>query len=203
MGASSNFGNMFSMLGASYLLPFLLMLPIQILLNNLLYDFSQTGIPSDNVDEELIVRPRKWDITNIKWFMIFIGPISSIFDYATFGLMWFVFNGRAFLTCRRRLPPVRCMRHCSRPGGSFESLLTQTLIVHIIRTKRIPFIQSRASLPMTLTTLGVMAIRSLVALLSLCQGVRLYSIAAELLGMDRVVSPDLQRINSLGKAVVL
>ena len=96
MGASSNFGNMFSVVGASYFLPFLPMLPIQILTNNLLYDVSQTGIPSDRVDAELIARPRKWNIGNIKRFMIFIGPISSIFDYATFALMWFFFGCSAF-----------------------------------------------------------------------------------------------------------
>ncbi len=158
MGASSNFGNMFSVLGASYLLPFLPMLPIQILLNNLLYDFSQTGIPSDNVDEELIVRPRKWDISNIKWFMIFVGPISSIFDYATFGLMWFFFNGRAFLDMSQTASAREMHATLFQTGWFVESLLTQTLIVHIIRTKRIPFIQSRASLPMTLTTLCVMAV---------------------------------------------
>ena len=97
MGASSNFGNMFSVVGASYLLPFLPMQPVQILTNNLLYDFSQTGIPTDNVDAELITRPLKWNIGNIKRFMVFIGPISSIFDYATFALMWFFFHCSAFL----------------------------------------------------------------------------------------------------------
>ncbi len=97
MSASSNFGNMFSVVGASYLIPFLPMKPIQILLNNLLYDFSQTGIPTDNVDPELIDKPLKWNINNIKKFMLFIGPISSIFDYATFGLMWFFFKSNEFL----------------------------------------------------------------------------------------------------------
>lgn len=158
MGASSNFGNMFSVLGASYLLPFLPMQPIQILLNNLLYDFSQTGIPTDHVDEEQIARPRKWDISNIKWFMIFIGPISSIFDYATFALMWFVFNSRAFLDVTQGQAGQQIHAQLFQTGWFVESLLTQTLIVHIIRTKRLPFIQSRASLPMTLTTLAVMAV---------------------------------------------
>ncbi|HTR44538.1 MAG TPA: magnesium-translocating P-type ATPase [Thermodesulfovibrionales bacterium] len=158
MGASSNFGNMFSVLGASYLLPFLPMRPIQILLNNLLYDFSQTGIPTDHVDEEQILQPRKWDVSNIKWFMIFIGPISSIFDYATFALMWFVFNSRAFLDPALGRAEREVHAQLFQTGWFVESLLTQTLIVHIIRTKRLPFIQSRASLPMTLTTLAVMAI---------------------------------------------
>jgi Mg2+-importing ATPase len=158
MGASSNFGNMFSVLGASYLLPFLPMRPVQILLNNLLYDFSQTGIPTDHVDEEQIAQPRKWDIGNIKWFMIFIGPVSSIFDYATFALMWFVFNSRAFLDVAQGRAGQEMHAQLFQTGWFVESLLTQTLIVHIIRTKRLPFIQSRASLPMTLTTLVVMAI---------------------------------------------
>ncbi|HET6513618.1 MAG TPA: magnesium-translocating P-type ATPase [Thermodesulfovibrionales bacterium] len=158
MGASSNFGNMFSVLGASYLLPFLPMQPVQILLNNLLYDFSQTGIPTDHVDEEQIARPRKWDIGNIKWFMIFIGPLSSIFDYATFALMWFVFNSRAFLDVAEGQAGREVHAQLFQTGWFVESLLTQTLIVHIIRTKRLPFIQSRASLPMTMTTLVVMAV---------------------------------------------
>ena len=92
MGASSNFGNMFSVLGASIFLPFLPMAPIQVLTNNLLYDFSQTTIPTDNVDEEFLASPRRWDISNIFKFMVFIGPISSIFDYATYGMMLFVFD---------------------------------------------------------------------------------------------------------------
>ena len=94
MGASSNFGNMFSVLGASALLPFLPMQPVQILLNNLLYDFSQTGIPFDHVDKEYLTKPRKWLVGDIQKFMLFIGPISSIFDYATYGLMWFVFSSQ-------------------------------------------------------------------------------------------------------------
>jgi len=158
MGASSNFGNMFSVVGASYLLPFLPMLPIQILTNNLLYDFSQTGIPSDRVDEELVARPLKWNIDNIKRFMVFIGPISSIFDYATFGLMWFFFHCRAFTDAALGPAQHAHLAGLFQSGWFVESLLTQTLIVHIIRTKRIPFIESRASLPMTLTTLAVMGV---------------------------------------------
>jgi Mg2+-importing ATPase len=140
MGASSNFGNMFSVLGASIFLPFLPMAPIQVLTNNLLYDFSQTTIPTDNVDEEYLAQPRKWDVSNIFKFMIFIGPISSIFDYATFGLMLYVFhawnNPSLFQT-----------------GWFVESLLTQTLIIHIIRTTKLPFIESHASLALIATTL--------------------------------------------------
>jgi len=158
MGASSNFGNMFSVVGASYLLPFLPMQPVQILTNNLLYDFSQTGIPTDNVDEELIVRPLKWNIDNIKRFMVFIGPISSIFDYATFALMWFFFGCSTFLDPAVDPTQKADLARLFQTGWFVESLLTQTLIVHIIRTKRLPFIGSRASLHMTMTTLIVMAI---------------------------------------------
>ena len=132
MGASSNFGNMFSVLGASIFLPFLPMAPIQVLTNNLLYDFSQTAIPTDNVDEEYLVSPRKWDISNIFKFMIFIGPISSIFNYVTYGIMLFVFNAWTN-------PSL------FQTGWFVKSLLTQTLIIHIIRTARIPFLESRAS----------------------------------------------------------
>src|SRR5579864_7157108 len=92
MGASSNFGNMFSMLGASAWLPFLPMLPKQVLFNNLLYDFSQVPIPTDAVDEEQVRRPRPWNIEEIKRFILFIGPISSIFDYTTYFVMWYVFK---------------------------------------------------------------------------------------------------------------
>jgi len=158
MGASSNFGNMFSVLGASYIFPFLPMKPVQILMNNLLYDFSQTGIPTDNVDKELIEKPLKWNIKNIKRFMIFIGPISSIFDYATFALMWFFFFTKDYLNPAASLHQKNYLESLFQTGWFVESLLTQTLIVHIIRTKRIPFIGSRASLPMTLTTLLIMAI---------------------------------------------
>ncbi|NTW52042.1 MAG: magnesium-translocating P-type ATPase [Chlorobiaceae bacterium] len=158
MGASSNFGNMFSVLGASYLLPFLPMQPIQILLNNLLYDFSQTGIPTDSVDEEQIRKPRKWDIGNIKWFMMVIGPISSIFDYATFALMWFFFNARVFADPAAGLAAKSHAVQLFQTGWFVESLLTQTLIVHIIRTGRVPFLQSRASLPMLMSTLTVMVV---------------------------------------------
>lgn len=158
MGASSNFGNMFSVMGASYLLPFLPMQPLQILANNLLYDFSQTGIPLDNVDPELVAKPVKWDIVNIKRFMFRIGPISSIFDYATFALMWYFFGARAFLNPSLGASQRDALMRLFQTGWFVESLLTQTLIVHIIRTRRIPFIQSRASGLMILATITVMAI---------------------------------------------
>jgi Mg2+-importing ATPase len=132
MGASSNFGSMFSVLGASLFLPFLPMLPIQVLANNLLYDFSQTAVPTDNVDEDYLAVPRKWDIDNIFKFMVFIGPVSSIFDYTTFFVMLNLFDG---------------WNHPSlfQTGWFVESLLSQTLIIHVIRTAKIPFVESRAS----------------------------------------------------------
>ncbi|MCX7787874.1 MAG: magnesium-translocating P-type ATPase [Spirochaetes bacterium] len=158
MGASSNFGNMFSVLGASYLFPFLPMKPIQILTNNLLYDLSQTSIPMDRVDEEQIAKPITWNIQNIKRFMIYIGPISSIFDYATFGLMWFVFDAKQYLSPILSIEQRFHLEHLFQTGWFVESLLTQTLIVHIIRTRKIPFIQSRSSPSMFLMTLFIMGI---------------------------------------------
>jgi Mg2+-importing ATPase len=145
MGAGSNFGNMFSVLGASIFLPFLPMAPIQVLTNNLLYDFSQTAIPTDNVDEDYLKLPRRWDIGNIFKFMVFIGPISSIFDYATYAMMLFVFD------CWNN-PPL------FQTGWFVESLLTQTLIIQIIRTAKIPFIESRASAPLIATTIVICVI---------------------------------------------
>jgi Mg2+-importing ATPase len=142
MGASSNFGNMFSVIGASAWLPFLPMAPIQVLTNNLLYDFSQTTIPTDNVDEEYLAKPRRWEIRNIAHFMLFIGPISSIFDYTTFFTMYYLFNANTVETAS-----------LFQTGWFVESLLSQTLIIHIIRTRRIPFFESRASMPLILTTL--------------------------------------------------
>jgi len=142
MGASSNFGNMLSVLGASLFLPFLPMAPIQVLTNNLLYDFSQTAIPTDNVDEDYLASPRRWDIGNIFKFMIFIGPISSIFDYVTYGMLLFVFD------CWNNAPLFQT-------GWFVESLLTQTLIIHIIRTAKVPFIESRASPALIATTIVV------------------------------------------------
>jgi P-type Mg2+ transporter len=145
MAASSNFGNMFSVLGASVFLPFLPMLPIQVLTNNLLYDFSQTTIPTDTVDAEWLTNPRKWSIGEIQRFIGFIGPISSVFDYLTFFILLYVFNGwtnpRLFQT-----------------GWFVESLLTQTLIIHVIRTNKIPFIESRASWPLIATSLIIVAV---------------------------------------------
>lgn len=157
MGASSNFGNMFSVVGGAYFLPFLPMAPIQVLVNNLLYDVSQLGIPLDHVDEEYLAKPRKWNIRSIRNFMFFVGPISSIFDYATFFLMLYFFGCAAYSSAG--IDPAQ-QGHWERlfhTGWFVESLLTQTLIVHIIRTHRIPFLQSRASKTMLFTTLVVMA----------------------------------------------
>ena len=156
MGASSNFGNMFSVVGGAYFLPFLPMAPIQVLVNNLLYDFSQVGIPLDNVDEEYIAKPRRWNIASIRNFMLFIGPISSIFDYATFFLMLYFFNCQLAKDVAN--PDGTTQAALFHTGWFVESLLTQTLIVHIIRTQRIPFIQSRPSAALLGSTLVIMAI---------------------------------------------
>jgi Mg2+-importing ATPase len=145
MGASSNFGNMFSVIGASAFLPFIPMLPIQVLTNNLLYDFSQVPIPTDAVDPEQVARPRPWNIGEIKRFILFVGPISSIFDYTTFFVMLWVFH------C---WDPSRAQ--VFQTGWFVESLMTQTLIIHVIRTNKIPFIQSRASWPLIATTVSIM-----------------------------------------------
>ncbi len=173
MGASSNFGNMFSVLGASALFPFVPMRPIQILTNNLLYDFSQVPIPTDDVDPEQVARPRPWHMDEIKRFILFIGPISSIFDYTTFFLMWTVF--KCSLLAGLAPPPdlphalLRQLDPSQGPGMTYaaalfqtgwfvESLMTQTLIIHVIRTSRIPFLQSRASWPLIATTVVIMAV---------------------------------------------
>jgi Mg2+-importing ATPase len=169
MGASSNFGNMFSVLGASAWLKFLPMQPIQVLANNLLYDFSQVPIPTDNVGESAISKPRPWALGEIAKFIVFIGPISSIFDYTTYALMWFYFK------CSNLglVPPtpelITRFAHAKdsdhtyaaalfSTGWFVESLMTQTLIVHVIRTNKIPFIQSRASWQLTMTTIAIMGI---------------------------------------------
>jgi Mg2+-importing ATPase len=158
MGASSNFGNMFSVVGGSYFLPFLPMAPIQILLNNLLYDISQVGIPTDRVDPEFTEAPRQWNIGNIKKFMVFIGPISSIFDYATYFLMLFFFKCYQYVR-PDILPDMKVYyEKLFHTGWFVESILTQTMIVHIIRTRKIPFLQSAASPGLLFTTLLVMVI---------------------------------------------
>jgi P-type Mg2+ transporter len=158
MGASSNFGNMFSVVGGSYFLPFLPMAPIQVLLNNLLYDISQTGIPTDHVDEEMVSKPQNWDISFIRRFMIYIGPISSLFDYATFFLMLYFFKCIVFSHEGTSHEMKSYLENLFHTGWFIESIFTQTLIVHIIRTNRIPFLQSRPSAGLLLSTLGILAV---------------------------------------------
>ncbi|SHF02316.1 magnesium-translocating P-type ATPase [Thermomonas hydrothermalis] len=147
MTASSNFGNVFSVLVASAFIPFLPMLPIHLLVQNLLYDTSQIAIPFDNVDEELLRKPQRWQPADIGRFMVFFGPISSIFDIVTFAMMWFVFGANT--------PEKQTL---FQSGWFVVGLLTQTLIVHMIRTPKIPFIQSRAAPPLLVMTAVIMAI---------------------------------------------
>lgn len=146
MAASSNFGNVFSVLIASAFLPFLPMLPLQLLVQNLLYDTSQVAIPFDNVDPELLQKPQRWNPGELGRFMLFFGPLSSLFDIATFALMWFVFAANA---------PER--QTLFQTGWFVEGLLTQTLIVHTIRTQKIPFVQSRAAPALLAMTAAIMA----------------------------------------------
>lgn len=143
MGTSSNFGNMFSVAGASFFLTFLPMLPIQILLNNLLYDLSESTITTDNVDEEYAEKPKRWDISLIRRMMVYIGPISSIFDFLTFFIMLLVFNAAVPLF---------------QTAWFMESLCTQTLVIFIIRTRRSPFYKSRPSRLLTFSSLCVVAL---------------------------------------------
>lgn len=147
MAASSNFGNMFSMLGASALFPFLPMLPIQVLIQNLLYDISQVSLPWDSMDPEYIVKPRKWEAGGIAKFMFYIGPISSIFDYVTFAVLYFMYKAS-----------TPAMQGLFQSGWFVEGLLSQTLIVHMIRTRRIPFIQSTAAPAVVIMTSLIMII---------------------------------------------
>ncbi|MGE5232075.1 MAG: HAD-IC family P-type ATPase, partial [Deltaproteobacteria bacterium] len=142
MGTSSNFGNMFSMAGASLLLPFLPMLPVQVLLNNFLYDLSEIPIPMDEVDEEYVDRPRRWDVGFIRKFMLTLGPVSSLFDFLTFFLMLRVFRAGEALF---------------QTGWFLESLATQILVIFVIRTRRSP-LGSRPSALLTAASLGVVAV---------------------------------------------
>jgi len=147
MTASSNFGNVLSVLVASAFLPFLPMLPLQLLVQNLLYDVGQTGIPFDNVDAELVARPLKWNPADIGRFMLFFGPISSLFDLVTFAVMWWVLGANS---------PER--QALFQTGWFVVGLLTQTLVVHMVRTPRLPFVQSRAAAPLIAMTLLIMAL---------------------------------------------
>ncbi|CAN7581185.1 magnesium-translocating P-type ATPase [Pseudomonas sp. LjRoot277] len=141
MTASSNFGNVFSVLVASAFIPFLPMLSIHLLLQNLMYDISQLALPWDKMDKEFLSKPRKWDAKNIGRFMLWIGPTSSIFDITTFALMWYVFAANSVE-----------MQSLFQSGWFIEGLLSQTLVVHMLRTKKIPFFQSTAALPVILAT---------------------------------------------------
>ncbi|MDT3667144.1 magnesium-translocating P-type ATPase [Cronobacter dublinensis] len=147
MTASSNFGNVFSVLVASAFLPFLPMLAIHLLVQNLMYDISQLSLPWDRMDNAFLRQPRKWDAPNIRRFMLWIGPTSSLFDIATFAVMWFVFAAN-----------TPAMQSLFQSGWFVEGLLSQTLVVHMLRTRKIPFIQSRAALPVLVTTFIVMAV---------------------------------------------
>jgi|YelNatPaOPRAMG01_1025707.scaffolds.fasta_scaffold19140_2 Mg2+-importing ATPase len=142
MGTSSNFGNMFSVAGASLFLDFLPMLPTQILLNNLLYDLSQSAVPTDSVDHEYIEKPKRWDISFIRRFMIFLGPISSIFDFLTFFIMLFVFNATEPLF---------------QTAWFLESLSTQTLVIFVIRTRKSPFYRSKPSESLLVSSIAIVA----------------------------------------------
>ncbi|WP_397453845.1 magnesium-translocating P-type ATPase [Pseudomonas sp. NA-150] len=147
MTASSNFGNVFSVLVASAFIPFLPMLPMHLLVQNLLYDISQIAIPFDNVDEEMLKQPQRWQPADVGRFMLFFGPISSIFDILTFVLMWYVFDANT--------PDHQTL---FQSGWFVVGLLTQTLIVHMIRTPKIPFLQSRAAMPLMVMTGVIMAV---------------------------------------------
>ncbi len=170
MGASSNFGNMFSVLGASLWLPYLPMAPIKILTNNLLYDFSQVPIPTDEVDPEQVVKPRPWSMDEIARFILFIGPCSSVFDYTTYAMMWFIFKcsnlglvpppelAARFAYASATAPDSTYAAALFQTGWFVESLLTQTLIIHVIRTDKIPFLQSRASWQLIMTSTAIMVV---------------------------------------------
>ncbi|WP_249673721.1 magnesium-translocating P-type ATPase [Pseudomonas abieticivorans] len=147
MTASSNFGNVFSVLVASAFIPFLPMLPMHLLVQNLLYDISQIAVPFDNVDEEMLMKPQRWQPAEVGRFMLFFGPISSIFDITTFALMWYVFGANT--------PEHQTL---FQSGWFIVGLLTQTLVVHMIRTPKLPFIQSRAAMPLMIMTLVIMAV---------------------------------------------
>lgn len=152
MGLSSNFGNMFSMMGASAFLPFLPMLPAQVLLNNLVYDSSQFSLPSDQVDNDELLKPAHWDLKFIKKYMIVFGWMSSIFDFLTFFLLYFIF---------------KLSEHQFQTGWFIESVATQIFVIYIIRTKKVPFLESRPSLALFVTTLTAVIVAWLIPFTSL------------------------------------
>jgi Mg2+-importing ATPase len=165
MAASSNFGNMFSVVGASAFLPFLPMLPIQVLTNNLLYDFSQTTIPLDEVDADWMRKPHQWKMSGIQRFILLIGPISSIFDYLTFFIMLYVFN---------------CWNNPAlfHTGWFVESIFTQTLIIHVIRTNKIPFIESQASWPLIFSSFVIVLFAAWLTISPIAQTLGLVALPA-------------------------
>lgn len=149
MGVSSNFGNMFSMIGAALYLPFFPLLPSQILVNNFLYDISQITIPSDTVDDDYLLKPKHWDINFLKKFMMIFGPISSLFDFATFYVLYAVFHlGESQF----------------QTGWFIESLMTQIFVIYIVRTKKLPFIQSMPSKYLIISTLGIVLLGLIIAM---------------------------------------
>jgi Mg2+-importing ATPase len=186
MATSSNFGNMFSAGAASFFLKFLPLLPTQILLNNLLYDCSEMTIPTDNVDEEQLLRPAHWDIGLIKRFMLFFGPISSIFDFAMFAILIFVFDAHAPLF---------------HSGWFVESLATQSLAIFAIRTRRIPFLRSRPSTTLLVSTLLVVAVAFALPFSPLAGPLKFVALPAALVGVILVIIPLYLCVLEVGKRV--
>ena len=162
MTASSNFGNMFSVVAASAFLPFLPMLPIQILFLNLIYDISCIAIPWDNMDEDYLKKPRKWDASSIGRFMVWIGPTSSVFDVITYIIMFFIICPAVTAVHMVRRVLIKCCLPLFNAGWFVESLWSQTLVIHMIRTPKIPFIQSTASLPVLLLTTTSIAVGTII-----------------------------------------
>jgi Mg2+-importing ATPase len=186
MGTSSNFGNMFSAGAGSLFLSFLPMLPTQILLNNLLYDASEITIPTDNVDEEQLRRPAHWDMQMIQRFMLFFGPISSIFDFAMFAILLFGFDAGATLF---------------RSGWFVESLATQSLAIFAIRTRRVPFFRSRPSGPLLASTVAVVAIGFALPFTPLAPTLGFTSLPLGLVGVILAIIPSYLLVLELGKRV--
>jgi Mg2+-importing ATPase len=179
MTASSNFGNMFSVVVASSFLPFLPMKPIQIILLNLIYDISCIAIPWDNMDIEYLKKPRKWDVSSISKFMIWIGPTSSVFDITTYIIMFFIICPAVF-GGSYGAPGVNKLLFASlfSAGWFVESLWSQTLVIHMIRTPKIPFIQSRASLPLILLTTASIAVGTIIPFTPLGRSIGMYPMPA-------------------------
>jgi Mg2+-importing ATPase len=168
MASSSNLGNSISMVGASAFLPFLPMAPVQIILNDLLYDFSQTAVPTDNVDQEYLLKPQFWDMKGVAHYMFFIGPISSLFDYLTFAFLWFYLKANS-----------QELSGLFQTGWFVESLISQTLVVHIIRTKKIPFVESSPSTALLLTTLVICVVTIFLPYSFLADGLHMQKLPEE------------------------